>query len=53
MPEDPLNGYLEFDNYTHATFTCNLGFNLIGEEMISCEESGLWEKTPRCAPGVL
>ncbi|XP_063682133.1 uncharacterized protein LOC134817001 isoform X2 [Bolinopsis microptera] len=49
-PEDILNGFKDFDNLTNARFVCNDDFYLVGNEMIRCLESEIWEETPWCAP---
>ena len=50
---DPVNGQVTVDPDTLqdsiATYTCDVGYDLIGAEMRTCLSSGVWDQTdPTC-----
>ena len=50
--EDPSNGQVTetgLEPFSTATYTCNLGYDLIGDDIRTCSEDGEWTKEePTC-----
>ena len=49
---DPANGLVSISTTTYnsvATYSCNIGHNLIGDDMRMCLETGSWSNSePTC-----
>ena len=49
---DPANGAVSLTNTTYnsvATYSCNNGYNLVGDTTRTCQASGSWSETaPTC-----
>ena len=53
---DPANGLLSISTTTYnsvATYSCNIGHNLIGDDMRMCLETGSWSGSEPICPGEL
>ena len=33
---------------TLATFSCNIGYEVVGSDSLTCQSSGEWSKLPKC-----
>ncbi|XP_065894463.1 complement receptor type 2-like isoform X2 [Dysidea avara] len=47
--EKPLNGsvtYMDLFEGNEATFTCNLGYSMLGPAVTRCLSSGVWDSSP-------
>ena len=46
---DPPNGDVTWPVGSVATYTCNSGFELVGNEMRTCQSDGIWSgEEPVC-----
>ena len=51
QPQDIEGGTLSLTGIYYedqATFRCNHGYVLEGQDVIRCEQTGQWEQRPRC-----
>jgi len=47
--ENPENGgviFIDLFEGNKATFTCNLGYNMLGTTVITCLSLGIWDSRP-------
>lgn len=51
--DNPLNGIVDISGTSFgdtATYRCNIGYQVVGEPVRTCEDTGLWSGTvPYCA----
>ena len=51
--DNPQNGVIDVSGtsfWDTATYRCNIGYQLVGEAVRTCEETGLWSGTaPYCS----
>ena len=53
---DPLNGGVTWTSLSVgsiATYTCNSGFELVGNEMRTCQSDGVWSGEEPVCTGML
>lgn len=46
---DPLNGVLDMrgrSTGSTATYTCNIGFELSGADILTCQDNATWDNPP-------
>ena len=51
QPQEILNGTFSLTGVYYgdeATYQCNQGYALEGQEVTRCEKTGLWEQRPNC-----
>ena len=52
-PQAPLSGTVVSNNFTHVTFQCDDGYQMLGNSVVACQETEIWEESPICRPGEL
>ena len=54
QPPTPGHGKVSYSSGTTygmvATYTCNTGYDLIGQTSVTCQNNGTWTNIPVCRP---
>ena len=51
----PLNGHINYNSTTFSSlayYSCNIGYKIIGTNVLQCVEEGLWNNTPPTCQGI-